>query len=151
MAPVDGSDLDLNLLAALDVLLAERNVTRAARRLGLTQSSMSHTLARLRNALSDPLMVRAGRAMVPTPRAEAGLARRLGLAVLDVPLPLPAIPVVLAWHERVQADPGHTWFRERLAAAGKAVLAAGASDARESVGGRAGRLRPPRSAGIRRR
>jgi DNA-binding transcriptional LysR family regulator len=308
MATIDGSSLDLNLLAALEVLLAERNVTRAARRLGLTQSSMSHTLGRLREALSDPLLVRAGRAMVPTPRAEAlaaplsralaelrrvvrheaafepatstraftiacpdlvvsllpglvaslakdaprvrvdvrsssgldvaaalgasaidaalvpsaeplaglaqrvlgrvsfcvlarrghpaisgkrwgldawlryphvvihtgssgpgfvgaalaragrtrvvgmtapsflvapfvvaesdflfaaprelsiGIARRLDLAVLDLPLPVPRVPVVLVWHERMRSDPGHAWFRDRLAKVGKSLLAGG--------------------------
>jgi len=64
--------LDLNLLRALDALLGERHVTRAATRLGMTQSAASHALARLRAALGDPLLVRGGRgAMVPTPRAEA--------------------------------------------------------------------------------
>jgi DNA-binding transcriptional LysR family regulator len=60
---------DLNLLAALDALLAEGSVTRAARRLGLSSSAMSRTLARLRSATGDPLLVRAGRGLVPTPRA----------------------------------------------------------------------------------
>lgn len=71
MSEIDDAGLDLNLLVALDALLAERNVTRAARRLGVTQSTMSHTLSRLREALRDPVLVRAGRAMVPTPRAES--------------------------------------------------------------------------------
>jgi DNA-binding transcriptional LysR family regulator len=62
-------DVDLNLLVALDVLLAEGSVTGAARRLGLSSSAMSRTLTRLRSALGDPLLVRAGRALVPTPRA----------------------------------------------------------------------------------
>jgi len=65
------SDVDLNLLAALDVLLQERSVTNAARRLGLSTSAMSRTLSRLREALGDPVLVPAGRAMVPTPHAEA--------------------------------------------------------------------------------
>jgi DNA-binding transcriptional LysR family regulator len=60
---------DLNLLVALDVLLAEGSVARAARRLRLSPSAMSRTLARLREATGDPLLVRAGRALVPTPRA----------------------------------------------------------------------------------
>jgi DNA-binding transcriptional LysR family regulator len=60
----------LNLIVALEVLLAERNVTRAAERLGTTQSTMSHSLARLRDLLGDALLVREGRAMVTTPRAE---------------------------------------------------------------------------------
>lgn len=60
---------DLNLLAALDVLLAEGSVVRAARRLGLSPSATSRALARLRVVTGDPLLVRAGRDLVPTPRA----------------------------------------------------------------------------------
>jgi DNA-binding transcriptional LysR family regulator len=74
------SELDLNLLVVLDVVLAERSVTRAARRLGLTQPAVSNSLARLRTALGDPLLVRTGEGMVPTPRAVA-LQRRLGTAL----------------------------------------------------------------------
>ncbi|MCB8878686.1 LysR family transcriptional regulator [Acidisoma cellulosilytica] len=65
------ADLDLNLLVTLDVLLAEGSVTGAARRLGLSASAMSRTLARLRATTGDPLLVRAGRGLVPTPRAVA--------------------------------------------------------------------------------
>jgi DNA-binding transcriptional LysR family regulator len=61
---------DLNLLLALDALLAEASVAGAARRLGLSASAMSRTLARLRAATKDPLLVRAGRGMVLTPHAE---------------------------------------------------------------------------------
>jgi DNA-binding transcriptional LysR family regulator len=64
------TDIDLNLLAALDMLLTEGSVTGAARRLGLSSSAMSRTLTRLRAATGDPLLVRAGRGLVPTPRAE---------------------------------------------------------------------------------
>ncbi|HEX7374758.1 MAG TPA: LysR family transcriptional regulator, partial [Steroidobacteraceae bacterium] len=60
---------DLNLLVALDVLLAEGSVARAARRLRLSSSAMSRTLSRLRETTGDPLLVRAGRGLVPTPRA----------------------------------------------------------------------------------
>lgn len=60
---------DLNLLVTLDVLLAEGSVARAARRLHLSPSAMSRALARLREAVGDPLLVRAGRGLVPTPRA----------------------------------------------------------------------------------
>ncbi len=60
---------DLNLLVALDVLLAEGNVARAARRLALSPSAMSRALARLRETTGDPLLVRAGRGLVATPRA----------------------------------------------------------------------------------
>jgi len=62
---------DLNLLVALDVLLAEGNITRAAKRLRLSPSAMSRTLARLRATTGDPLLVRAGRGLVPSPRALA--------------------------------------------------------------------------------
>src|SRR2546430_1468006 len=63
--------VDLNLLVALDALLAERSVTRAASRLGLSQPGMSNTLARLRKLFGDPLLVREGLTLVPTPRAES--------------------------------------------------------------------------------
>ncbi len=63
------ADIDLNLLIALDALLAEGSVVGAARRLGLSASAMSRTLARLRTATGDPLLVRAGRGLVPTPHA----------------------------------------------------------------------------------
>ena len=60
---------DLNLLITLDVLLAEGSVARAARRLRLSPSAMSRALARVRETTGDPLLVRAGRGLVPTPRA----------------------------------------------------------------------------------
>jgi DNA-binding transcriptional LysR family regulator len=60
---------DFNLLITLDVLLTEGNVARAAQRLGLSPSAMSRALARLRKTTGDPLLVRAGRGLVPTPRA----------------------------------------------------------------------------------
>ncbi len=65
------TNVDMNLLLALDALLAEGSVTGAARRLGLSLSAMSRTLTRLRSAVGDPLLVRAGRGLVPTPRAIA--------------------------------------------------------------------------------
>ena len=60
---------DFNLLVTLDVLLTHGNVTRAARHLRLSPSAMSRALARLRETLGDPLLVRAGRGLVATPRA----------------------------------------------------------------------------------
>ena len=63
-------DEDLNLLVALDALLADASVAGAARRLGLSASAMSRTLARLRARTGDPLLVRAGRRMVLTPHAQ---------------------------------------------------------------------------------
>lgn len=73
---------DFNLLVALDVLLAEGSVERAARRLHLSASAMSRTLARLRETTGDPLLVRAGRGLVPTPRALA-LREQVHQLVLD--------------------------------------------------------------------
>lgn len=63
--------LDLNLLVALDALLAEASVGRAALRLNLSQPAVSHALRRLREATGDPLLVRVGSRMALTPRAEA--------------------------------------------------------------------------------
>lgn len=71
---------DLNLLVALDVLLEEGSVAGAAERLRLSPSAMSRTLARLREATGDPLLVRAGRGLVPTPRA-LELKERVGSLV----------------------------------------------------------------------
>ena len=62
--------IDLNLLVALDALLQERSVTRAAARVGLSQPGMSNALARLRRLFDDPLLVRRGATLVPTARAE---------------------------------------------------------------------------------
>ncbi|QGZ28955.1 LysR family transcriptional regulator [Stutzerimonas stutzeri] len=62
-------NFDLNLLRVLDALLRERNVSRAAERLSLSQPAVSNALNRLRELLDDPLLVRVGRAMQPTPRA----------------------------------------------------------------------------------
>lgn len=63
------SSPDFNLLLTLDVVLAEGSVARAARRLRLSPSAMSRALARLRETTGDPLLVRAGRGLVATPRA----------------------------------------------------------------------------------
>ncbi|WP_030665026.1 LysR family transcriptional regulator [Streptomyces rimosus] len=76
--------VDAGLAVALDALLAEQSVTRAAARLHTSPAAMSRTLARLRRILQDPLLVRAGQTMVPTPRAQAlrdeaaTVVRRLG-------------------------------------------------------------------------
>jgi len=61
--------MDLNLLPVLDAVLAERNATRAAAKLGLTQPAVSNALARLRKAFGDPLVVKSRRGLTPTPRA----------------------------------------------------------------------------------
>jgi DNA-binding transcriptional LysR family regulator len=73
---------DLNLLVTLDVLLAEGSVARAAQRMRLSPSAMSRALARLRETTGDPLLVRAGRGLVPTPRA-LELRERVGQLVED--------------------------------------------------------------------
>ena len=73
---------DLNLLTALDVLLAEGSVARAAKRLQLSPSAMSRTLARLRAATGDPLLVRAGRGLVASPKA-LELRERVSQVVRD--------------------------------------------------------------------
>jgi DNA-binding transcriptional LysR family regulator len=63
------SAIDMNLLVALDALLAEGSVTRAAARVGLSPSAMSHALARLRKLLDDPILLRSRSGLSPTPRA----------------------------------------------------------------------------------
>ena len=73
---------DFNLLVTLDVLLVEGSVAGAARRLRLSPSAMSRALARLRETTGDPLLVRAGRGLVPTPRA-IELRERVGQLVQD--------------------------------------------------------------------
>lgn len=74
---------DFNLLTTLDVLLSEGSVAGAARRLQLSDSAMSRALARLRETTGDPLLVRAGRGLVPTPRA-LEIQARVGQLVQDV-------------------------------------------------------------------
>jgi DNA-binding transcriptional LysR family regulator len=69
MHQIDLRRFDLNLLVVFEVLMAERNVTLAAGRLGRTQSAVSHALARLRTNLGDPLLLKRGRRMEPTPLA----------------------------------------------------------------------------------
>jgi DNA-binding transcriptional LysR family regulator len=71
MNEIDLRRFDLNLLVVFDVLMAERSVTRAAERLGRTQSAVSHSLARLRTQLGDPLLIKGARQMEPTPFATA--------------------------------------------------------------------------------
>jgi LysR family transcriptional activator of mexEF-oprN operon len=66
MNEIDLRRFDLNLLIVFEVLMIERNVTRAAERLGRTQSAVSHSLSRLRKQLSDPLLIKAGVRMQPT-------------------------------------------------------------------------------------
>ncbi|UTV26646.1 LysR family transcriptional regulator [Photobacterium atrarenae] len=93
-------DNDLNLLPALNILLEERNVARAAKRMNLSQSAMSRTLARLRATMNDPLLVRAGRGLVPSPRA-LEIQARVSRLTLDAEAILkPATPLDIAGIER---------------------------------------------------
>jgi DNA-binding transcriptional LysR family regulator len=82
--PVNLAAIDANLLVALNALLSEQNVSRAAQSVGLAQSSMSHTLARLRSHFADPLLVPSGRRLVLTERARSLVEPvRLAIAHLD--------------------------------------------------------------------
>lgn len=190
---------DLNHLLALDALLQEVSVSGAARRLGLSTPAMSHALARLRERFDDPLLVRAGRSMVLTPRAEGlrssvreavaaagrvfsapaafepsrlegarGLRRRvaravpffqvalamtaggdyvltaserlvrglgpgLGLKILAPPLPLRPFALSMVWHPRFDGDAAHSWLREQLAEAARALALVEHKDARRRL------------------
>ncbi len=89
------SSVDLNLLVVFEAVYSEKNLTRAGEKLGLTQSAVSHALARVRKLLGDPLFVRSGGGMVPTPRAEevyAGLAGPLGGIRRALEQPRPFVP-----------------------------------------------------------
>jgi DNA-binding transcriptional LysR family regulator len=86
------NDVDLNLLFAFDVLMEEKSVTKAAQRLCVSQSAMSHTLRRLRGLLDDPVLVSSLGGMRPTPRAlELIDPVRQALALLDRTISPPAI------------------------------------------------------------
>jgi DNA-binding transcriptional LysR family regulator len=77
-------NMDLNLLVALDALLTERSVTRAASRVALSQSAMSHALSRIREIFGDPILVRTAEGMVPTERAlDLGPKLRKALGELE--------------------------------------------------------------------
>lgn len=83
MSDFDHSDLDGRLLQLLVAVVEERSVTGAAGRLGVTQSAVSHLLGKLRQITGDPLIVKAGRGIVPTVRAE-GLAARARVLLEDL-------------------------------------------------------------------
>lgn len=109
--------MDLNLLTALDALLAEGSVAGAARRLGLSASAMSRTLARLRDATGDPLLVRAGRGLVPTPHA-AALRERVRDVALEARAVLrpPASALDVARLERIFTLRSNEGFVDAFAA-----------------------------------
>ena len=89
MHDVHAEAFDLNLLLVFDALWTERNVTRAARRVGLTQPATSHALRRLREQLDDPLFLPTPGGLQPTSRALA-LAPALSEALALVPVEDPA-------------------------------------------------------------
>ena len=96
------TNLDWNLLPALHLLLQEASVSRAAERLGVTVPSMSRMLQRLRAGLGDPLLVRAGRALVPTPyamalRAQVAAVAEQGQAILAGPREQP-LSAITHWY-----------------------------------------------------
>jgi hypothetical protein len=117
---VNLSAIDLNLLLVLHTVLEEGSATGAARKLSVTQSAVSNSLARLRSLLGDPLVVRSGRGIVPTPAApragdpagRAELRRRrlcrrpLGLRRPDAPAPGRAVLPAPAAASARAADPG---------------------------------------------
>jgi len=119
--------IDLNLLVVLATLLEERSTTRAAQRLGLTQSATSRALGRLRDLFGDPLFVRGPRGLVATVRAET-LAPRVRLALdsaSDVLEPLTFNPAT-ARRQFVlgMADLAEAWLMPRLIAAVQVVAPA---------------------------
>jgi DNA-binding transcriptional LysR family regulator len=119
------SDPDLNLLTALEALLMEGSVAGAARRLRLSPSAMSRTLARLRAATGDPLLARAGRGMALTPHAEA-LRTQIGAvaeAALAALRPAPNLDVkTIDRIFTIRANEGFVEiFAARLAAAARAA------------------------------
>jgi DNA-binding transcriptional LysR family regulator len=98
--------IDLNLLVVFDAVMQERSVTRAGRRLGLSQPAMSHALTRLRYALKDDLFIRSPKGMLPTPRAEQlALPVRQALDGLQRSLePTEFDPSTAKRHFRIAAD-----------------------------------------------
>jgi DNA-binding transcriptional LysR family regulator len=112
--------IDLNLLWVLHVVLSERNVARAAGRLHVTPSAVSNALARLRDAVGDPLVTRKGRGIVPTPRA-AELAPILARTMRELELALVTAPFDAATCTRMftlaLSDVGQVLWVPRLAAA----------------------------------
>lgn len=118
---------DLNLLRALQVLLESASVTLAAERLHLSVPATSHTLARLREAMGDPLLVRAGRALVPTPRALA-LKEPVARLVAEADALVAAAPAKAALADVtrnfvIRAPEGHAVvFGAALAAAIESVM-----------------------------
>ena len=103
---------DMNLLVALDALLDEGSVVGAARRMNLSPAAMSRTLTRVREALGDPILVRAGRGLVPTPKAlelRAQVSRVLfeGGRAVGVPGVVPMLALAHRQHDAPQSQAGN--------------------------------------------
>ncbi len=112
------SRIDLNLLKTFDALLKMRHVTRAGELVGLSQPAMSYSLSKLREMFEDPLFVRTGRGMEPTPRAEAlgePVARMLKLIANEI-LPVPMFDPLTSSRTFVlcMSDIGEMVFLPRL-------------------------------------
>ena len=107
MNKIDALDLDGRLLQLLVAVVEERSVTRAAERLSLTQSAVSHGLERLRQVTGDALVVRAGRGIAPTSRAEelAGQARELLEALRGMAQPTRFEPAACTTTLHIAANP----------------------------------------------
>ncbi len=112
--PINLRRFDLNLLVVLQTLMEERNVTRAACRLNLSQPALSHALARLREAVGDPLLVRHQGRMVPTP-----LALRLQIPLQEV---LGRLGGLLAVHDEVDPVNISETFRMGLSGYSEFIL-----------------------------
>ncbi|WP_414448713.1 LysR family transcriptional regulator [Burkholderia sp. 22PA0099] len=101
---MDFHGIDLNLLAAFDALINERNVTRAATQVGVSQPAMSAALARLRRLFDDPLFLRSAGGLLPTPRAR-DLAEPISQALRQIEATLVRKPAF---------EPGHAALRFNL-------------------------------------
>jgi hypothetical protein len=136
--------LDLNLLVALDALLREANVSRAAMRIGLSQPAASHALQRLREVLGDPLLVRTGARMELTPRAQAldqvrglfvGLighpGQRTGIWLSASRVHHPAFIKLATFRTWLRADESMTWtYCSTQLSSASTLRTAGRSDIR---------------------
>ncbi|MFG2402303.1 LysR family transcriptional regulator [Streptomyces lydicus] len=124
------ANIDLNLLTALDALLEEESVTAAADRLGLSGPAMSRALGRIRRTIGDPVLVRAGRRMVPTPRALEIRAEVRGLVEAAHRLLAPSAPADPAQLARVFTLSAHDLF---VSAVGPRLVALAAEEAPQVV------------------
>lgn len=110
MSKIDLSRVDLNLLVTFEVLMREMNVTRAAEELGRTQSAVSHSLAKLRDQLGDPLLIKSGGRMTPTPYALKlikDIVPILRSLQTVIALPEPFVPATSNRHFQI-VSPVHT-------------------------------------------